>query len=68
METQAQLESQVHSFNKTYQIGDRVKLEMDNGDIKMVTVRMPATVLSGHSAVGWFKEISGCYSLDRVRA
>ena len=36
-------------------------------EVKEVTVDSEATVLGGHSAVGWFKEISGCYQLDRVR-
>lgn len=67
MKTEAQLESQVHSFNKSILVGGRVKLEMPNGEIKVVTVKSPATVLGGHSAVGWFNEISGCYSLDKVR-
>lgn len=65
--TQAQLESQVHSFNKSVLIGGRVKIEMPDGEIKIVTVKAPASILGGHSAVGWFNEISGCYSLDKVR-
>lgn len=64
--TEAQLLSRVYAFNKTYEVGARVKLKMDNGEIKIVTVKSPATILGGHSAVGWFNEISGCYSLDRV--
>ncbi len=64
--SKAQLESQVHAFNKTYYVGDRLKVKMDDDSIKVVTVRSPATILGGHSAVGWFEEISGCYLLDRV--
>jgi len=67
MKTQAQLESQVYAFNKTYDIGDRLKIERDNGEIDIVTVKAPASIVGGHSAVGWFNEISGCYSLDRIR-
>jgi len=65
--TQAQLSMMVYNFNKQYSVGDRVKIEMDNGEIKVVTVASEATILGGHSAVGWFNEISGCYSLERVR-
>lgn len=66
MKTRAQLQSQVYAFNKTYDKGSRVKLRMDSGEIKTVTVKQEATILGGHSAVGWFEEISGCYSLDRI--
>ena len=67
MKSQAQLSLQVYNFNKQYSVGDRVKVEMDNGEVKVCTVKSEATILGGHSAVGWFEEISGCYSLDRVR-
>lgn len=65
--TLAHLERDVFVFNHTYRVGDRVKVEMDNGEIKVCTVASPATVMGGHSAMGWFEEISGCYSLDRIR-
>ncbi len=61
-----QLQSQVDEFNSTYKVGDTLLLEKDSGEKQTVTVYSPATVLGGHSAVGWFEEISGCYSLDRV--
>lgn len=67
MKTSGKLESQVYAFNKSYSVGDIVKLKMDNQEIKIVTVKRPASILEGHSAVGWFNEISGCYSLDRVQ-
>jgi len=61
-----QLQSQVDDFNATYKVGDTLLLEKDSGERQTVTVHNPATILGGHSAVGWFEEISGCYSLDRV--
>lgn len=54
-------------FNQKYKIGDVVQLEMDDKSIKEVTIWHEATVLGNHTAVGWFKEISGCYLLSRVR-
>ena len=66
MKTQAQLSKEVVFFNKTYTVGEKVNLRMDDGSIKEVTVACPASILGGHSAVGWFAEISGCYQLDRV--
>lgn len=65
--TQQHLNLEVENFNLKYKVGDKVNLLTDSGDIQEVTVKHPATILGGHSAVGWFKEISGCYQLDRVR-
>lgn len=61
-----QLQFEVDKFNATYKVGDTLLLEKDSGEKQTVTVYNPATILGGHSAVGWFEEISGCYSLDRV--
>ena len=65
--SQKQLELEVENFNLKFKVGDKVKLEVDGGEIKEVTVKHEATILGGHSAMGWFNEISGCYQLDRVR-
>lgn len=62
-----QLELEVENFNLKFKTGDKINIEKDNGEIQEVTVRAPATIMGGHSAVGWFEEISGCYQLDRVR-
>jgi hypothetical protein len=59
--SKSQLEKQVNKFNEKYKVGDTVVIAG-----KWLTVKSPASVLSGHSAVGWFKEISGCYSIDNV--
>ena len=59
--SKAQLEKQVLKFNQKYTIGDTVGINS-----KTLTVSAPASILGGHSAVGWFKEISGCYSIDNV--
>ncbi len=62
-----QLALEVENFNLKYKTGDKVKLELDSGGIKEVTVKYPASILGGHSSVGWFNEVDGCYQLDRVR-
>ncbi len=64
--SQKQLQQQVDKFNAAYGIGSKVNLKKDDGSIVPVTVADKASILGGHSAVGWFEEISGCYSLDRV--
>lgn len=60
------LQREIDQFNSAYPVGSPVNVQMDSGDVKNCTVSSPATILGGHSAVGWFNEISGCYSLDRV--
>ena len=60
------MENQVDEFNKAVQVGDAVRVKLDDGsEIDTVTTH-PATVLSGHTPVAWLKDISGCYLLDRV--
>ncbi len=54
-------------FNNTFKTGDKCKIENDEGRIEIVTVKAPASVIGGHSSVGWFDEISGCYDLTRVQ-
>ncbi len=66
IDAEHRLSGEIHRFNNQYSVGSKVKIKTDSGEIKEVTVESPATILGGHSAVGWFEEISGCYSLDRV--
>lgn len=67
MKTIIELQKQVDDFNAKYKIGNTVKISGANDIVKYVTVKHEATILGGHSAVGWFEEISGCYSLDKVK-
>lgn len=60
------LQKEVDAFNKNYKPGDRCVILLDGGEKMGVTVKAEASILGGHSAVGWFKEIRGCYSLGRV--
>lgn len=64
--SQKQLQAEVDKFNENFPIGSKVKLKKDSGQIQEVTVESEASILGGHSAVGWFEEISGCYDLGRV--
>jgi hypothetical protein len=63
------LQKIVNLFNLTYPVGTKVILRKDSGEVE-TTVRAPAEILQGHSAVGWFEGVSGCYSIedDRVRS
>lgn len=62
------LTEMVNAWNSRFPVGTPVKCRMDDDkDIKTVTTS-DAQILSGHSAVIWMRDISGCYLLDRVRA
>jgi hypothetical protein len=63
------LEGIVNKFNSAFPVGTKVVLRKDSGEVE-TEVRAPAEVLQGHSAVGWFVGVSGCYSIEdnRVRA
>lgn len=64
----AKLQKQVDEFNSIYAEGSKVNIKRDSGEIQSVTVAHKASILGGHSAVGWFEEISGCFSLDRIQS
>lgn len=54
-------------FNASYPVGTDVLLKKNGHDELFPTkTRSTAQVLSGHSAVIWLENVSGCYLLDRV--
>lgn len=62
------LQQIVDRFNADFPVGSKVILLKDSGEVE-TEVRGVAEVLGGHSAVGWFVGVSGCYSIEnRVRA
>lgn len=62
------LQEQIDSFNSKVAVGDKVKIKSGvDSEWKEVTVSHPATILGGHSAVGWFEGVRGCHSLDFVK-
>lgn len=65
--TEKQLQIEVADFNSKYKVGDKIRLELDNGKIKDMTLKYGATILGGHSVVIWLNELYMCYSADRVR-
>lgn len=65
--TEAQLQKLCDDFNTKYPVGTEVMLKKDFEDQPIqTTVRNEAYVMSGHSAVAFFKGISGSYLIDRV--
>lgn len=55
----------VEEFNNKYSIGDKIAITV-NDEPKYLTVKSKAIVLHGHSAVAWFNEIVGCYSIEEL--
>jgi len=58
----------VEEWNRKYRIGQPVRVRMDDESFVETVTTAPASLLSGQVAVGWFRDIKGCYSLDRVIA
>lgn len=61
------LQQACDAFNAEYPVGTPVYLLKDNGDVVETKTRSAAQILSGHSAVIWLEDVSGCYLLERVR-
>lgn len=55
-------QEQINKFNAAAPPGTVVKVIMMAG-IKISRIRFPATILGGHTPVGWVDGISGCYDL-----
>jgi hypothetical protein len=62
LKTPQQLQAQVEEWNARYPIGTRVKFT----DGRIFHTSTKAQVLSGHTAVVWVEERSGCYALDAL--
>ena len=64
--TQESMQGRCDVFNKKHPVGSDVTVILDFGQQKETTIKYPAQILSGHTAVVWLNGISGCYLLDRV--
>jgi len=60
------MESKIKVFNEKHPVGSNVTVIKDLGETFETTVRFPAAILSGHTAVVWLRGISGAYVLNRV--
>ncbi len=60
------LQAEVDRFNKACPVGTAVTVQADDGTLMYDVVTDPPEVLNGHTAVGWFAGITGCYLLSRV--
>jgi hypothetical protein len=62
----ALLDAVVQRFNQRFPVGATLRLRRDSG-WTTTRVRAPAEVLEGHTAVGWFEGVTGCYSIESDR-
>ena len=61
------LQAECDAFNFDCPVGSRVAVKLDGTDKPLITTtRTIARILSGHSAVVWLADVSGCYLLSRV--
>ncbi len=61
------MQAECDAFNAKHPVGADVFVKLDGVDEPFRTkTRSPAQILSGHSAVIWLENVSGCYLLDRV--
>jgi len=67
MKKLAKLQAEIDAFNVECPVGTPVIVTKDLGEQFHTTVRHEATILGGHTAVGWFENITGCYLLSRAR-
>ena len=62
------MEGKIKAFNENHPVGSDVYVIKDNGDKVRTTVKHPACIMGGHTAVAWLDGIIGAYALDRVVA
>lgn len=57
----------IEKINEAFKPGDKIKVKLDDGTIVEWTMRHPATLMGGHSAVIWAEEHTGCYAAGRLQ-
>lgn len=60
------MKSKISVFNENHPVGSTVYVIKDNGDKVKTTVKYPACIMGGHTAVAWLDGIIGAYALSRV--
>jgi len=58
----------VSEWNARYKVGQKIRVTKDDGTVVETETIHEATLLGGHTVVGWFKDIRGCYALERAKA
>lgn len=60
--------SKVKVFNEKHPVDASVVVIKDDGERVKTSVKYPANIMGGHTAVVWLNGISGAYALNRVVA
>lgn len=63
--TRRELERELDAWNSRNPVGTRGVLIKDDGAHVQTTVVAPAGILGGHTVVGWFEGVRGCYLARR---
>lgn len=61
-------QKKVDDWNDKYDVGQKVVITKDDGTKVETITDSKAELLSGHTAVCWFKGIRGFYCLGRAKA
>lgn len=65
--SQAQLQSQVDTFNQAYEVGDKIEVfRTPGGETFVDEIKHEATIMGGHTAMTWLKQ-KGSYDLTFVK-
>lgn len=57
---------EVDVWNLNYPVGTPVLVRRDDGTLTQTVTTHEASILGGHTAVVWLKDIRGAYALERV--
>lgn len=58
----------VDEWNANWNVGQRVRVTLDDGSVIETETRSEAELLGGHTAVIWVDGIAGAYRLDRCKS
>ena len=61
-------QEKAEAWNRICPVGTIVDGLLDNGSVLRTETIAPASVLGGHTAVAWLKDVRGCFKLDRCTA
>ena len=61
----ARMQKLVDEFNATFPVGGWVVLRTDSDKEVLTKVKHAAYILSGHTPVAFFENVSGCYCIEK---
>jgi hypothetical protein len=60
------IQQKVNKFNRTYNVGEKIKIRFTPTVIETCTLKSPATVVGGLKAVIYLKELKEPIPIERV--